>query len=316
VLVQTHLGTAPTVLAIIGTSAILALRHDRPAGWGSPRAIAVPAVFVVILWFPPLLEQVTRGTGNLGLILNFFRAGHPGQPIGESIAIVGSQLRRFPFGRGRVVNDPVPLHAGDSILVAAYLGLVLLIVLVGHRRRDDFAVRIGIVSGVALVTSVLAVSRITGGTFDFLLTWISVLTVPLWLAAAELVVREWPSTPMARQAGGVALVVLTALVTVPVIRPVARGVLGTPDVTDVRTSWPEVRAALGSPRRAVLIRIVDDNQWSMGAGLTLQLEKAGWAVSVTDRWLFMFGDNYRASGEERVAVELRDGSIDVVAVGD
>ena len=306
VLVQTHLGTAPTVLAVIGAAGVVAWRRDRRSGWGSTRAIAVPAVVVCALWFPPFLEQITEGTGNVGLILNFFRAERPGHGVGESIALVGSQLRRFPFERGRVVNDLVPLHSGDSLVLAAYLGLVLIIVVFGHRQRDDFAFRLGIVSGVALVTSVLAVSRITGGAFDFLLTWVSVLTVPLWVAAATLAVGQWPRNPSARQFGAGALVVFTALVAASISRPVTQKVLGTPDISEVRSSWPEVRAALGSPKRAVLIRIVDNDQWSMGAGLALQLEKDGWPVAVTDSWLFMFGANYRASGQERVAVELRD----------
>jgi hypothetical protein len=319
VVVQTHLGTTPTVVAVIGATAVMTVRPARPTEWGAPRAIAIPAAAVVLLWTPPLIEQLTHGTGNFGLLLSFFRTRHPGHAIGQSISVVGSQLRRFPFERGRDVNAGVPLHPGDALIVAGYLGAALTVAYAGHRRQAALAFRTGILVAIALLAAVVSVSRITGQPYDFLVTWISVLTIPLWLAAADLIASEWPRDRTIRQRGGIAAVVLTVGLAIATSRPVSRGVLGTPDIVDVRSSWATVRASLGG-RQPVLIRIVDDDQWATAAGLTLQFEKAGWPVAVTDHWLFMFGEHYRASGQERVAVELRDGAsrtstIDVVPLG-
>ncbi|MEW6471833.1 MAG: hypothetical protein AB1679_06160 [Actinomycetota bacterium] len=306
ILVQTHLGTAPIVAGIgISVVGIECLRRRRNpgqrliAGWNRLRQprIVLPVAALFVLWVPPLVQQLTHSPGNLGLILRFVRLPDPGHSLSEAMKAVGSQLRRFPFERGRLVNDPVPSHATDGLVLLFYLAVSILLIALGRRRGEQFVARLGMSTGLGLVISVISVMRVSGGIFDFLTAWISVLPVALWLGLGHLLARKVRRKSLTQIAGSVMAAVALVLA-VEMTRPLATGPLKTPEWGPTRAAWAATQAALPRYRTEILLRIGTQDRWSMATGLVNQLTKHGWRVAVTDDWLFMFGDAHRRSGRE------------------
>src|SRR5581483_4681240 len=86
--IQTHVGTAPATVAVVGGAFVLRVVLDRLAarrtGWG-PRPdgrwkwplSAAGAVLTVVMWIPPLVDEVTGNPGNLTALFRFFTHNGP-----------------------------------------------------------------------------------------------------------------------------------------------------------------------------------------------------------------------------------------------
>jgi hypothetical protein len=83
---------------------------------------------------------------------------------------------------------------------------------------------------------------------------------------------------------------------------------------DTRPAWAVTQTALAAEtRQPILVDIAQDDRWGAGSGVALQLAKQGWTVKVTDRYVFMFGDDARSTGRERLELVVM-GRTDLDAV--
>ena len=78
-LVQTHLAMAPLV-ALVGATAVVAQRQALGGVWLRACLVAL------VLWLPPIVEQVTHTPGNLTRIVTFFAGGSSSGPtLGDAV---------------------------------------------------------------------------------------------------------------------------------------------------------------------------------------------------------------------------------------
>ncbi|MEP6623685.1 MAG: hypothetical protein ABJC79_04535 [Acidimicrobiia bacterium] len=211
--VQDHIGYAPIVLPLLVWCAWRVFRDRRSNGLtGLWWAIATAAV----VWFPPVLDQLTRHPGNFHAIGSYFT--HPDGPkhtIEQGLRIVAAQftmhadwLRGFgganpytaePFSAAGALPVPLLLLPFGAALVTAFVTRA--------RRRVDFL--LGIALLIPLVFGVGAVAQTIGALYEYRLRWVWVLaalTVAFTVAVLARAVMPRLPRPSARIAGGGLLV--------------------------------------------------------------------------------------------------------------
>jgi hypothetical protein len=265
------------------------------------------------MWLPPVLEQA-RGTpsrpGNLTKVARFFSQDHPEADRGADHSLpavtrdLGAQLTVLPLGRHL---DPGPIPAGRVAVAGAGLAGGIALALAGRWRRRPFLAGLGLTSVAGTATAVWSATRIVGVVPPYLLVWASALPVPVWIGAgllgAEAMSRRAPTTRL-RAAPALltlALVVPSAGLSWSLMRSPLR-----PTATSVIETTALVRPWLarhGAGR--VQVRHAPA-QWPLAAGLVVQLQKQGFAVSVDDGWTPLYGEQLRSSGNEDAALWLGD----------
>jgi hypothetical protein len=312
-IVQTHLGFAPVVLYLCATGTLFCFRELYLVGDGRQvdrrrvgRAVALAAGVSALLWALPLYEDLTRHPGNLGQLRAFFLAPHRSEHSWRlAIDTVAGQLTIFPlsvaraFGRSTIVAGPglrTVLAAGELTGLAAALGIAL-------RRRDQVAALLSATALGTIVVAPFSVRAIRGELQDYLVAWISVLGFLACAAIATLFLR--PAGPPRRAS----LVVLAVGVPLLLIAVHLGG-----DRAMVRDREPPIEAAAaavtGFVRDARLDRprleIASHDRWPEAAAFVLALYKQRLGVTVTDDWLFMFGDQLRAAPGPHPALIVAD----------
>ncbi|HZJ27317.1 MAG TPA: hypothetical protein VFF40_09975 [Acidimicrobiia bacterium] len=203
--VQTHIGYALVTVTpvVIGAFALVwrtarvdgtlrALRSLAPVG-------LVTLVTALVLWSAPLVEQLSGDPGNLGLVLQYTRAGNDAR---ASFGVAGHAVARVlgagvPWLTGDTARSP---YTGELVLVGRVpvpLGALALLGggVLAWRRGDRTSLRLVAIVGATLVASVLSVAGIRGVLYVYLVHWLWVLGALCWLAAIWAVARALPQPP-------------------------------------------------------------------------------------------------------------------------
>jgi len=341
--VQTDIATGPLVVALVGVSgavwAVTAVRDRRaraaaaatgPGVVGRPAAgagvvVGVPGpdrwrtvlvvaglAAVVVMWIPPLVQQVTNHPGNLTLVARFFGAAQPGQPLSGSLWAVAAAMAVLVVGPSEVMTSILggtPAHAGLAVAVTlATVGLAAATAVAGVRRRARFAAGLGALTLVGYVAAVVAVTHVVGFVFGYLAVWAVVLP-----AAALVGVGTVPWIPPARIAAALRVVLCAAAVVaaavacirVADIPPLARA--GDPDVARLAALVspripPGGRVAVGDAGAGTPdTRLLDTEEF---IGLVNALDRAGFHPTVNAFWRAQFGPGYLSDGTEPRRVSL------------
>jgi len=279
VMVQSHVVTAPMVVAICATAAIIAVVQaagsHRPR-WDPPRrrAVAIGAALTVVMWLPPLVQQVTGNPGNLTELLA--RRG-TGDPIGVSAALASMSNA---FAAVPSVLDPSTV---DSNFMSTGWALPIWLVvpvagaIVAFRRRDALHLRGLAVAGAGLVGGTLGIASISDGLFAYLVVWNrSVVVVALALGVSALLAAGGPSV---RRIGFVVAVAVT------VVANVVTGVCQLGGDNPYRSYAPTVEALTGwvddeGLQGTVAVDAVPDfRSIEVARAVLLQLERRGYEVT-------------------------------------
>jgi hypothetical protein len=320
---QLHVGTVPTIAIALGAMTVIRLvGHRWPARTpllsdirGRPVMVVLLAlglVTLVAMWVPVAVDELTGHPGNLTKLANFFFfAQLPHHHLREGVAALGRHLVVFPFGHPPPGSDYdySVLTLKRLLAVAGFLGLSGALAVAGTVVRDRFVQSLGLILFLVTIGLVWSISRAVGELWSYFLLWTTTLPLLLIVGWAALVVTLAPWTWLPRSfslmraralAAGLAgvLVLLTVIQTVGFLqlRPLV------PDFDPgVRAAATLVEASLATePREPVLVTIVSLDAWGPAAGVSLQLIKHGWTVSVRPEYQFMFGDQMRATGRERL----------------
>jgi len=325
-LIQTHIGTAPLVVAMWGASAALTVvfvrrRRICSAGVGRPPSRAAPrsdrvwialgVSALAVMWFPPLLQQLTAPSGNLTALARFFATSHGGgHSWSASASALGRELAVFPLGRnnGNLPSDITRLPLTVAAVVVAYAALALGLA-VGAWRCDRFLAALGTLTLVALPVSLFSVRQIVGDVSDYLVLWQSILPVLVWIGWAGVWLGRYSGPRRASRRLRVAAGVLVGVVLAALAGAEASADARLPPLSSAAAAAAagvaEASAALTDPavvRGPVLVRIQSHSVWPLAAGLVLDLRKRGADPAVTDNWVFMFGEPLRSRASRYVEV--------------
>jgi hypothetical protein len=300
-IVETHLGFAPVALYLAFTGTLFCFRElfivGDPASVDRRRlvrAVALAGGVLVLLWAPPVYEDLTRHPGNLHQLRLFFLAPHrPEHPWRAVADAVAGQLAIFPLAVARAVGRATLAASATASTVLAIAELAGLAAALGIAlaRRDSPAALLSAAALGAIVVAAFSVRVIRGELFGYLVAWISVLGFVACAAIATVFLR--PTGPPRRAALGV------LAVGVPLLLIALHASADKPFVRDrdlpleaaASTLTRFVRdAGLDHPQ----LEIATHDKWPEAASFVLALYKQGLGVTVTDDWLFMFGDELRA----------------------
>jgi hypothetical protein len=192
-------------------------RRERLRPWFGSAMVAL--LVGLVLWAPPIYEEIEGNPGNLILLGAYFNDTNGEQPAGleagwerQSMALglhptwaTGEPPATLNFRHGwRSTPDP-PV---TLLLLAAGLFLAV-------RRRDREGIIGGSIAAVGVLTGTIAATRITGFMYFYLTRWSMALgwfatLVGLWLIVSALV--EWrPSARRATVSAASAILVVMAL---------------------------------------------------------------------------------------------------------
>ncbi len=321
-LVQAHIGTAPLVALVLLVPAVVVGRRLLRTSYPRPlRAAwvwaAVLAGVAVLMWVPPVWQQFTapEGRGNLGLLVEYFRHGDPSAEGGshtwrEAVSATGQMLGAPVFGWQSV---PAPIDTGiraPSVvlaLTAQLLGAVAVVVL-GRRLPGRLGSWLGVVTVVGTVAAVVAARTVTGPVQNYLLVWVTVLPAVLLFAGVWVAVERWDhrrlfAGPRGRAALAVLAVLLAVAAGISLHGATGENLTDQPAGAEAAQMAQEV---LPEPAEAspVLLEIPDADVWTAATTVALELEQTGYRVVVVEKWVYGFGSDRAATGDERWEVTL------------
>ena len=187
---QTHipyLGPSVALVALaVGVAAVRAYRGgDAEARRCFVRWALIAGGVGVVVWMPPVIDQLTATRGNLTALWEHF-SDPPEDPVGirEGVRLLLVHLNPWRLLFDRVVTDtPQTTTNGSSIPGVAFLAVWLGSVGSAWRLRLRALLRLDLVLGAALVLAVIAISRIFGFVWYYLMLWVWGITALMILSA-------------------------------------------------------------------------------------------------------------------------------------
>ncbi len=247
--VQTHIGTAPIcgVALLVGVVGyVWAIRRSRREGdgtggrgWSRPLVITTVVAFV-LLWGPPLAEELAHGhaNGNLSALWHFYlhppaADGPTSHSLRHALSAVSDYATVVPAG----APADLKAHAGRLLLSALFVVLGVLGA-VGWWRRARFLAWFSMMTPIGLAVATLAATRVVGPYEDYLFFWCETLALPAIVAtvAYALAFVQGRLRYRDRVDGAITLLGLVVVTSVTV------GVIAQSDVISYQDS-PDARAA-------------------------------------------------------------------------
>jgi hypothetical protein len=320
--VQTDISTLPlaaVVVAVAGAVWLATLFRDRaepsvtePGTRRRTRVLVVAGlVGLVLMWLPPIVQQVTNHPGNLTLLYRFFTANHPGQTVSGSLWAVAAAFAVVVVGPGEVMGSILggtPMHAAVAVVVCiATVAVGVAVVVVGARRRSRFAVGVGVLTLVGCVAAVVAVDHVVGFVFGYLVLWAVVLPVAALIGAGTVLAPVGTAAAALRVALVAAAVVVAAVACVRVAAIPRLSRAGDPHVgqlADLVTPRLPAggRVAVGDAGAGTVdTQLLDTEEF---IGLVNLLDRDGYHPTVSPFWKAEFGPGYLSTGVEPRMVGL------------
>jgi hypothetical protein len=285
---QTHVGYVALALPLVVVGAVW-LVAATPGD--SRRRLLVPAVAalaaVVVMWFPPLLEQASNDPGNLRHSASWFREGGPAGEGPNTLTtgwntVVTSQWSVPPewaFGT-REVADTAELASKYDPRQPVLLAAVAVAAWYLIRRRVPGAVQLVAVWAAATVLAVVATARTVGGLYAYRMDFTLVLgmvggIIVAWAGWTALEAWRPSPTRLRPVLGAVALAAVGALAVVSSVAHVRAGEPASHDAGMVRTLVPQVVDGLPPGEGDVVVAGGSFGGVVYRSAVVLGLEKAG-----------------------------------------
>ena len=305
---QTHvpylavtLGIGVGVAGLAAVRAWLRRRDGEPVPW---RWAAIGLGVGVLLWTPPLIDEVINEPGNLSQIVD-----HLGTPVDEPIGIreagtfVLERLDawqlvvvepRHPGTFVDVLSGPGPQAERGALTLAIWTVCAAAALSLRHRRL----LALHAVVGGGVVVAAVAISRIHGVPWPYLMQWgfgLGALMLVSIVATVVVLARRWlPAVrrPATTRALGLAGTALVALLAVRLLLLAPDATTGTPEQTAqlARLVGPTARAleegagaASGDGGRYKVTWFDATHGGSEGIGMVNELIRRGYDVGVHER---------------------------------
>jgi hypothetical protein len=145
---------------------------DEPAAPSPWRAVTVAAGVGVVLWLPPVADQIRRRPGNIRQLLDHF-GSPPEEPLGaaDGVQLALRHLDAFA-GLGRQLTDTGSFLTAASAWRGGFVLAVWILAALAAWRRGPPALRaLHVVVGAGLVLGTISMARIFGRPWYYLTLW-------------------------------------------------------------------------------------------------------------------------------------------------
>ena len=314
--VQTHVAYLPAVAAVVAVISALAVRQyvrlrARPrAGTAagdarvSGRWLLAAASTAVILWTPPVIDQLTMPPGNLSLLWHFFTTERGSHSLADVIRMaapnVSGILLRIPLMIAARYEEPAPSLLAEVLLIALIVGLAFAL---GRSRAGPLRTLVALTLA-ALVVALAAATRIVGELHAYLFTWMCAIGLLGWTALA---VFLWQSLPRrSSRTVRVAILVSAAVLSFFAARWNVLFAESMPPMRPLPYIGALSDAIIEPAKHDVPVIALRDETWIWAGGLLNELDRRGLAFRVPPQWTFMFGKSRSRRGDERIHLLLAD----------
>lgn len=320
-LIQTDVSTGLVTIAVVAVAVGLRLaRRDAPrwlvGGRWRLRAAALAGV-AVLVWLPPVVQQLTSDPGNLVRLADFFATHHGRRTWGRAFRALGTVFGSFPLRPGGLIssfdtrlNWLAATTLGRRPWYFLYLAGTAAVCVAAHLRRRRAATYLAGLCLAGLVAAGVSVRIAYGPLYPYLVVWLGALAVPawvaLWLALAP--ARRDASWRLGRRVVPPAAVLVTTAVVVS-FATTASPMKGTASVLG-RGSWEAVAAEVSAPGvRTVLIEM-ERGALPDAAAIADQVVRHGQRVEVDWAGLHFFDPSLANTGPAQLKVVIccRQGS--------
>lgn len=310
---QTHLGCMPTVCALVFVSLLSHLFYssflraesddsDEPTRPARTRFWAVAGgIVLLVMWFPPIVEEISNDPGNFGKMRAFFGQAHERHPISDAVVATSREisapfLRLFGSKTGDFSATSVAVLVSLTVLVGIWAGL---------RRQRHYCAALCLLSLVGIVVAFWSVTRIIGEILDYLIRWVSCLGVVGVIGAAGAIL---PPPERGSESIGVLLVkravrlaigllcVLVMIISVWNMYKTPRPSLVMWNQDLIERTYERLQEYLDENKIEDVHILGDPEVWPFTQAIVLQLYKRGITCSVEDRWTFMSGPQFKRTG--------------------
>ena len=266
----------------------------------------------VVLWLPPIAQQLFADDGNLAAIVEFFRSP-PEAQAGWRLAwgIMGTELG--PPGAWLAGDELGPFGVLPSSTLPALLLLAVTLFAgaIAVRNGSASAGRLALLVVAVCAVGVVATSRITGLVGTYLVRWWWVLAAAVWLSIGWSVACSLRDRRARQALLGVAAAATVALSVIATARAVPAALPDADQSATVGALAGELATQLDRGRTYV-VDWTDAEFWgAVGAGVFVELDRLGYDVSVVPPRAPMFGEWRTARPEDVDATVLVIGSSDI-----
>lgn len=316
-LVQTHIGYAPLVLAAGGVMLVAVLVRPRAAGdswarWSRP--VITSVAVAVVLWLPPIWEQLTGNPGNMTLIVRYFRTSPEGvfglHAGAGTFAALYRPMPAWLWGTERLVPLTFQPRPESLWWLLVPAGLLAVSSAVTVRRRMAAELRLVALVGVLTLVGVVALGRLRSGAWSYMSLWRIPLAILVVTITGWTLWRAWVDRPPALRTVGI---VLIGAVIFGGTLPVSRDVLRTEHVAsfheDAAAVFEQVRDR--RPPGTVLVRNVGTGLRGVAPMIVDRLDRAGVDVRVDPGGAQAWGTDRTAKlrDVDRVWIVTEDGTL-------
>ena len=307
-LIQTHIGTGPTVLSLTGVSCIL-YTLARKSRDPDNQYMVLPFAVLIAMWFLPIVQEINGHPGNFSKVVAFFTQSRHSASWTDSLYAVAIQLSWFPLGLLQRCGLGIPDFEYEELArvfaFAQITGLVLVLIL-ATKRGAMLRARMGIIGIVAVLAALWSASRIEGDIFGYLVFWISSIGCMNWaLLLAELSEYASKRVCFSIPITQTAVLVISTLLAVVSISFLLKCPIPA-DSPKIKTLSEELIAYLKVNQIKRPVFLFNWFNWTTDSGLILQLRKKHISFAVQNVWqhhgrdwpLFL-GRKYRPSADSK-----------------
>jgi hypothetical protein len=318
---QTHISYAPFVWLLFAAAVAWLVvsrvrRRDRLARSGV--ALAVSGAALLVLWLPPIIDQVHSDQPNGTAIVRHFTGGDPVQTDGFFTGTDKPGMGQVAGTYAIEMGVPAPwlgvgeqgnpftgeIETGSLLRLLPTLLVFAAAFVVGWRRRARDAIKLQALVAALSLVGVVVLSRVTGGVFDYVVRWLWVFGALAWLSALWTLlwcVLDGRVEPHPRARLVAAVVPLALFVwTVASLRDATPP---NPPGSDALEAVIEPVTAALSPSGPVLVNFDSLASVDIRSGLLTELDRRGFDVVVADKEAHRYGD-WRAVGDRAIGSRL------------
>jgi hypothetical protein len=283
--VQTHISYTLMVTGLLAGTMIwlgwLWWRTDRLAELHPLRWLLIASATLIVVWLPPVVEQLRPGTGNLRKLYHQF--SDPGVPFVDTSVALKALVARFNLFGPWIVDALKEPRTEPN-----YIGFILFIVLVGAsarwawKRREPIELKLYAVLGATTLLGLISTLRIFGDFLNYVLRWSSPL-VAMWVAVSVWSCwLTWRSRSEPSSAGrssslvtGVIVAITLAVTAIGVGRAVNAQVPYRRDSTITGVLSSQLEDSLDRSKRYQINEFDPVALGSVAFGLALELDRRG-----------------------------------------
>jgi hypothetical protein len=269
-------GTVAVAVGAVAWSCWSARRGPDPPSRAAGRHLLAALLVGLVLWLPPLVQQVTDGPGNLGRVVEFASESRaPAAGWSEAVGVFGAQLRpHASWITGDEQRRDGLARSGSAIVAIITLAVTVALGAWATRRGARSAGALAGVAVLAVGLGLVSTMQVTGLMVPYVVGFWRPIAALVYLSIAWSAVAGLRSRSALRV--GVVLGTATTAAAVVVLLGGSAPVEPFPTFSRAIAALAPATAAALSPDASYVVRASDPVTYTaVSRGLLLELERRG-----------------------------------------